>query len=180
VKKRAEGAPLVATSEGGDPIVSAPSSKVELERRMEGARESIALTVEEIKDRVEGQYETVKATVEGVLDWREQLQRDPILWSVGALSAGFALGYTFGYAHNRANAPKRSSAMTVFTDTLVAQLGALGGTLPREALDPSVSKLLGFDISQVLQEISNGHAERRTKTKTAPRPRRKAKTRRPR
>ena len=97
---------------------------------MAGARESIALTVEEIKDRVEGQYETVKATVEGVLDWREQLQRDPILWSVGALSAGFALGYTFGYAHNRANAPKRSSAMTVFTDTLVAQLGAPAARSP--------------------------------------------------
>ena len=52
---------------------------------MEEARESISHTVEEIKDTVEDQYESVKETVSGVLDYREQFQKDPIVWSVGAL-----------------------------------------------------------------------------------------------
>ena len=63
---------------------------------MNEARDSISHTVEEIKGTVEEQYEAVKRTVDGVLDWRKQFQEDPIVWSVGALSAGFALGYTLG------------------------------------------------------------------------------------
>ncbi|MGH9875863.1 MAG: hypothetical protein ACRD9S_25710, partial [Pyrinomonadaceae bacterium] len=55
--------------------------KAQLQRQMQETRESIAQTVEEIKDTVENQYESVKETVSGVLDYREQFQKDPIVWS---------------------------------------------------------------------------------------------------
>src|ERR1041385_2930262 len=77
--------------------------KAELQRQMEQARENISQTVEEIKETVEEQYESVKRTVTGVFDLRDQFQKDPLVWSVGALSAGFALGYTLGYAHKNAS-----------------------------------------------------------------------------
>lgn len=64
-------------------------SKAELQRRMEEARESISQTVAEIKDTVMNQYQAVKET----LDWREQVRRRPVAWSLGALGVGFVLGY---------------------------------------------------------------------------------------
>ena len=36
----------------------------------------------------------VKESVSGVMDYREQFQKEPLVWSLGALAAGFALGYT--------------------------------------------------------------------------------------
>src|SRR6185503_3739655 len=74
-------------------------SKAALQRELEKTRESMAETVEDIRETVAEQYESVKETVTGVLDFREQFQNEPLVWSLGALSAGFALGYTTGYAH---------------------------------------------------------------------------------
>jgi hypothetical protein len=70
------------------------STKAELQRRMEEARESITQTVTEIKDTVANQYQAVRDTVSEALDWREQFRKRPVTFSVGALSAGFILGYT--------------------------------------------------------------------------------------
>jgi hypothetical protein len=70
------------------------STKAELQRRMEEARESITQTVTEIKDTVTNQYQAVRDTVTEALDWREQFRKRPVAFSVGALSAGFILGYT--------------------------------------------------------------------------------------
>src|SRR4029078_7502341 len=64
-------------------------SKEELQRRMEEARDSITNTVTEIKDNVAQQYENVK---DG-LDWREDLKREPLAWSLGAGGVGFFVGY---------------------------------------------------------------------------------------
>jgi hypothetical protein len=69
------------------------SSKDELQHRMEEARESISHTVDEIKDTVVDQYEAVKETISKTLDWREQVKRRPVIWSAGALGAGFVVGY---------------------------------------------------------------------------------------
>jgi hypothetical protein len=69
------------------------TSKAELQRRMEEARESISQTVEEIKDTVANQYQAVRETINDTLDWREQFKRRPVAFSVGALSAGFIVGY---------------------------------------------------------------------------------------
>jgi len=69
------------------------SSKEELQRRMDEARESITQTVTGIKDSVVHQYESVKDSISETLDWREQFKKRPVTWSVGALTAGFLTGY---------------------------------------------------------------------------------------
>lgn len=70
------------------------STKAELQRRMEEARESITQTVTEIKDTVANQYQQVKQQ----LDWREQYRRHPVEFSAGALGVGLLLGYSIGGA----------------------------------------------------------------------------------
>jgi hypothetical protein len=64
-------------------------SKEALQRRLEEARDSITNTVTEIKETVANQVQAVKDT----LDWREQFKKRPVVWCVGALGAGFSLGY---------------------------------------------------------------------------------------
>lgn len=68
-------------------------SKDQLQQRMEAARESISNTVDEIKDTVVNQYESVKESVSQTLDWHEQVKKRPVVWSAGALGAGFIVGY---------------------------------------------------------------------------------------
>ncbi|HWT00877.1 MAG TPA: hypothetical protein VN256_11580 [Pyrinomonadaceae bacterium] len=68
-------------------------SKEELQRRMEEARETITQTVTEIKETVTNQYYSMKETVSEALDWRHHFRRNPVAFSVGALAAGFLLGY---------------------------------------------------------------------------------------
>lgn len=134
-------------------------TKAQLQRRMEETRESISQTVEEIKETVTEQYETVKETVGGVLDYREQFQKEPLVWSVGALSAGFALGYTLGYAHKNAHgAHGKNSALAAFADNLVDELEAVGESLIMPALNSKIRELFGFDFSEMLEEI--GHTRR--------------------
>jgi ElaB/YqjD/DUF883 family membrane-anchored ribosome-binding protein len=84
----------VSETTGGDE----DTTKAELQRRMEEARESITQTVTEIKDTVTNQYQAVRQTVTDALDWREQYRRRPVAWSVGALSVGFIVGYSLGSA----------------------------------------------------------------------------------
>src|ERR1043165_375967 len=78
----------------GDAHVDRAPSKQELQRQMEQTRESLAETLGEIKETISQEVSTVKNTVSGVLDYREEFQKEPLVWSLGALSAGFALGYT--------------------------------------------------------------------------------------
>src|SRR3954466_13937416 len=68
-------------------------SKEELQRRMEEARESITQTVTEIKESVTNQYYSMKESVTDALDWRHHFRKNPIAFSVGALSVGFLVGY---------------------------------------------------------------------------------------
>ena len=127
-------------------------TKAELQRQMEEAREAISHTVEEIKDTVEDQYEAVKKTVGGVLDLREQFLSDPLVWSVGALSAGFALGYTLGYAHRNTARGKRSE-VAAFADSLIDELATVGNSLVLPPLNAKMKELFGFDFAAVLEEI---------------------------
>jgi hypothetical protein len=130
------------------------ATKEDLQRRMEAARESISQTVGEIRDTVEDQYAAVKATVSGILDWREGFQGDPILWSVGALSAGFAFGYTLGITQkSRRRSGGEVSALDTFADSLIQQLRKAGARLPLSSLDPQLRAVFGFDISDLLAEL---------------------------
>ena len=140
-------------------------AKAELQRQMNEARDSISQAVEEIKETVEGQYEAVKRTVNGVLAWRDQFQKDPIVWSVGALAAGFALGYTLGYTHKTVGRPRGSrSEVAAFADSLIEELSAVGNSLVMPSLNSKIRELFGFDFSDMLEEI--GSAKRRGGKKT--------------
>src|SRR5512132_913859 len=90
-------------------------TKKELQQEMAKTRESVSETVDEIKQTVSRQYEAAKDTVAGVLDYRNEFQKEPLVWSLGALSAGFALGYTVGFAHKSAKKGKPSK-VTQFAD----------------------------------------------------------------
>ncbi|MDT5296198.1 MAG: hypothetical protein QOJ76_3078 [Acidobacteriota bacterium] len=71
----------------------ADSTKAELQRRMDEARESISQTVTEIKDTVVNQYQQVKETINDSLDWREQYRRHTVPFTVGAFAVGALVGY---------------------------------------------------------------------------------------
>jgi hypothetical protein len=140
-------------------------TKAQLQQRMEETRESISQTVEEIKETVTEQYETVKDTVSGVLDYREQFQKDPLVWSIGALSAGFALGYTLGYAHKDAHAAgHKHSQIASFADSLVDELSTVGKSLVMPTLNIKLKELFGFDFSELLEEV--GHIRQSSGTET--------------
>ncbi|MGI8917196.1 MAG: DUF3618 domain-containing protein [Pyrinomonadaceae bacterium] len=144
-------------------------TKAELQARMEKTRENLAESVEELKERVERQYDSVKETVTGVLNYREQFKEEPLVWSLGALSAGFALGYTLGYAHkNIKHRGRNHSQIAEFADTITRQLSTVGEHLVMPALNVQIKELFGFDFSKVLEEMGStkpSSAKKRTSKK---------------
>lgn len=128
-------------------------TKAELERQMEETRESLSQTVQEIKSTVSEQVASVKETVSGVLDYREQFQNEPMVWSLGALSAGFALGYTLGYAHKNIKGSRKKSEVATFANTLATELSTVGQTMIMPALSSKIRDLFGFEFSDLLAEM---------------------------
>ncbi len=127
-------------------------SKRELQRQMEQTRESLSETVSEIKETVDQEVRAVKKTVSGVLDYREQFQKEPLVWSLGALSAGFALGYTVGYAHKNTKGGKQT-AVIAFADSMVEELSTVGNAMVLPALDAKIKELFGFEFSELLMQM---------------------------
>ena len=152
-------------------------SKRQLHKQMERTRESVAETVGEIKDTVGEQIATAKQAVTGVLDYREEFQKEPLVWSLGALSAGFALGYTMGYAHKETKGSRKKSEVAAFANSIVDELSVVGNSLVMPALNAHIKDLFGFDFSEVLSSIESANksskSRKRTKKVTAAR-RRKA------
>jgi hypothetical protein len=128
-----------------------PSQK-ELQRKIGQTRDSLRSTVEAIQDKAEEQYQTVKRTVSDVLDYRDEFQKEPVVWSLGALSAGFAIGYTVGYSHKVAKT-KRGSQVAKFTDSVVEELSHVGQRLVLPELNAKIGELFGFDFSGLLQQM---------------------------
>ena len=139
-------------------------TKRELQDQMERTRESLAETVAEIKDTVEHEVRAVKKGVSGVLDYREEFQKEPLVWSLGALSAGFALGYTVGYAHKNSKGKKQTPVMA-FAESMVDELSTMGQGLVLPALDSKIRELFGFEFSELLGQVK-GSKKRTTKRKT--------------
>lgn len=153
------------TKEAGDQ----EPTKRELERQMELTRESLAETIGEIKETVEHEFASAKQTVTGVLDYREQFKNEPLVWSLGALSAGFAVGYTLGYAHKNTKGGKQSQ-LVAFADSMVDELSTVGQGLVMPALNLKIRELFGFDFSELLKDMggSKKRVGRKTPTKRRP------------
>src|SRR5256714_85085 len=140
-------------------VASNEPSKRQLQRQMEQTRESLSETVGEIKETVDHEVRAVKKTVSSVLDYREQFQKEPLVWSLGALSAGFALGYTIGYAHKNTKGGKKT-AVVAFADSMVAELSTVGNAMVLPALDAKLKELFGVEFSELLMQMK--HATKST------------------
>ena len=152
-------------------------SKQQLQRQMEKTRQSVSETVGEIKETVNEQIAVAKQTVTGVLNYREEFQKEPLVWSLGALSAGFALGYTMGYAHRETKGARNKSEVAAFANSLVEELSAVGTNLVMPALNSRIKELFGFDFGDALNSIgkANKRSPKRSRAKkTIGRPKRKA------
>ena len=132
-------------------------SKQQLHKQMERTRESVAETVGEIKETVGEQIETAKQAVTGVLDYREEFQKEPLVWSLGALSAGFALGYTMGYAHKETKGARKKSEVAKFANSMIDELSVVGNGLVMPAVNAHIKELFGFDFSEVLDSIGDAN-----------------------
>lgn len=132
-------------------------SKRQLQRQMEKTRESVSETVGEIKETVGGQLATAKQAVTGVLDYRQEFQKEPLVWSLGALSAGFALGYTMGYAHKETKGARKKSEVAAFAKSIVDELSVVGNSLVMPTLNARIKELFGFDFSEVLNSIESAN-----------------------
>ena len=127
-------------------------SKRDLQRQIGRTRESLDETVEEIKETAEQSYAAAKETVSGVLDYREEFQKEPVVWSLGALSAGFALGYTLGYAHKSSKRGKKSQIVQ-FADRVVDELSTVGQSLIIPELNSKIRQFFGLDFSELLTDM---------------------------
>ncbi|HEX8140770.1 MAG TPA: hypothetical protein VF544_24600 [Pyrinomonadaceae bacterium] len=166
-RKRTSAAPAATSTEDGP-------SKAELQRRMEETRESISHTVDEIKETVSEQYENVKETVTEVLDWKEQLQKNPLVWGIGAVAVGLAVGYSIALVRQGDNLHSRRrprSQTDDFTDTVFDGLATLGQSYLLPAVAHKVKELFGVDITQDLL----GHRSRTPVERKAPARKRAAK-----
>ena len=152
-------------------------SKQQLQKQMEKTRQSVSETVGEIKETVNEQIAVAKQTVTGVLNYREEFSKEPLVWSLGALSAGFALGYTMGYAHRETKGARNKSEVAAFANSLVEELSSVGNSLVMPALNSRIKELFGFDFGDALDSIGkvNKRSPRKSRTrKTIGRPKRKA------
>ena len=144
-------------------------SKQQLQKQMEKTRQSVSETVGDIKETVNEQIAVAKQTVTGVLNYREEFQKEPLVWSLGALSAGFALGYTMGYAHRETKGARKKSEVAAFANSMVEELSAVGNSLVMPALNARIKELFGFDFSDALDSIgkANKRKPKRSRAKKA-------------
>jgi hypothetical protein len=157
-------------------------SKRELQKQIDRTRESLSETVEEIKETAEQGYASVKETVSGVLDYRDEFQKEPLVWSLGALSAGFGLGYAVGYAHKFSTKKGGNSQVAQFTGRMVDELSKIGQSLVVPALGTKISEFFGLDFGQLLHDMGGARKSTRRKStsgirRNKSRPRKKGGTR---
>jgi hypothetical protein len=74
----------------------------EIRRRLEETRESVEEAVSEIKEAAVQGYASVKDAV-GDFDWRDEVKKRPLVWSLGALGLGLLAGYAIAGATKRAH-----------------------------------------------------------------------------
>jgi hypothetical protein len=140
-----------ASAEGDGP--PSEPTREELEARIEDTRRSIAETVDQIKGAVGERVDAVSSTVAGVVTLADQFQREPVAWSLGALSAGFAMGYSLGRAHH-VKRGSRPSRLARFADDLAAELADFGDALVSPELSAELKTTFGVDLRAALARIA--------------------------
>jgi len=108
---------------------------------------------------------SVKESVSGVVDYREQFQKEPLVWSLGALSAGFALDDTVGYAHKGAK-KGQPSKVTQFADRMVDELATVGQSLIIPGLNTKIREFFGMDFIALLSDMRGKKNPPRKRTRT--------------
>ena len=141
---------------------SEEQQKKQLQHKIVETSDSLRDTVEQIQDVAEQKFQTVKETVSDVLDYRDEFQKEPVIWSLGALSAGFALGYTVGYSHKLAKG-KKGSQFARFADSVVNELSNMGQRLVLPELNAKITELFGFDFAGLLQQMRGSKGSTKTK-----------------
>lgn len=141
-------------------------TKAELQRQMEEARDSITETVSEIKtvvahqyEEVKDTYETVKEGVGEVLDWREQFERNPIVWGAGAVSVGILVG--LGLAHvfdDEDEGPRRRKSKEPGTgERVLSELtGLADAVLP--TISGKIKEMFGLDLNDYIRHARERRA----------------------
>ncbi|HEU4597331.1 MAG TPA: hypothetical protein VFS10_19530 [Pyrinomonadaceae bacterium] len=142
-----------------DAVASENPTKAELQRRMDEARDSITETVSEIKtvvahqyEEVRDTYETVKEGVGEVLDWREQFERNPVVWGAGAVSVGILIGvglaHLFDEEEGKRGRGKSKEAGT--GERLISELtGLADAVLP--TISGKIKELFGLDLDDYMR-----------------------------
>ena len=141
---------------------SQDSHKKGLQRQIRRTQDSLRDTVEQIQETAEQKYQAAKKTVSDILDYREEVQKEPVVWTLGALSAGFAVGYTIGYSH-KVSKNKKGSQFATFADTVVNDLSDLGQRLVLPELNSKITELFGFNFGGFLQQMGGNGKHTRTK-----------------
>lgn len=140
-----------------------------LEQQIASARRSIAAGVTELKENVDDRVEGVKQTIEGVGNFRKNFAREPLVWSIGTLSAGFALGYTLGYAHKQTRRrAAKGGQLAEFADEVLDELSTVGSTLILPRLDASLQKIFDVDLRAMLEDLKRSPARRQRVKKVDP------------
>jgi len=76
--------------------------KDEIRRRLEETRESVKEAASEIKEAATQGFVSVKDAVAD-FDWRDEVKKRPVAWSLGALGLGLLAGYAISGATKRAH-----------------------------------------------------------------------------
>jgi hypothetical protein len=160
-------------------------TKAELQRRMDEARDSITETVSEIKtvvahqyEEVRDTYETVKEGVGEVLDWREQFERNPIVWGAGAVSVGILVGVGLAHLFDDEDEARgrRKSKEPGTGERLISELtGLADAVLP--TISGKLKEMFGLDLSDYMSAARERRAA--ASKKGAPPPRKLAAKKRP-
>jgi hypothetical protein len=76
--------------------------KDEIRRRLEETRESVKEAASEIREAATQGFVSVKDAVAD-FDWRDEVKKRPVAWSLGALGLGLLAGYAISGAAQRAH-----------------------------------------------------------------------------
>lgn len=96
-------------------LASAPNTeateatKQDLTAHTEQARQSIKETVAQIKDKATNQYQAIADNVANT-DWRQPARQRPLTFNLGALAAGFAIGYAIASTYKPGKKRGRSTS----------------------------------------------------------------------